>query len=142
MPDQYELPAPPAQPPTFDELLSEAQRLAPCGLRPVPLCGRRPARKGWQSRLSLDPIAIAATFERAWNADGIAIAAGDGLLIVDLDRGHGDGCDGVATFAELIKKNGGDRAKHQPAKAKLNTPERAQQERERWRAERKASSDP
>ena len=89
-------------------LLRHALALASVGLRPIPMEGKskRPARKGWRDAAALDPGAIAAAFEAAPYADAIGIATGRGVFVIDLDRNHKDGADGVATFADLIWRHG------------------------------------
>lgn len=86
-------------------LARAARALASAGFKPVPMLShaKRPALKGWRQRASLDAAEVARTFADAPHADGIAIATGDGVSVVDLDRGHGDGADGIATFAELAR---------------------------------------
>lgn len=50
---------------------------------------------------------MAALFADAPHATGLAIATGGGVFVLDLDRGHADGADGVAGFAALIAEHGG-----------------------------------
>lgn len=90
------------------ELLSHAWALASIGLKPVPMRtqGKRPARKGWREAASLDPDTIAAVFNAAPYADALGVATGGGVFVIDLDRNHKDGADGVAAFADLIARHG------------------------------------
>lgn len=89
-------------------LLQAALDLARAGLAPVPMYAARkcPALKGWRARTSLDDEAIRAAFATAPHADAIGIAAGGGLFVVDLDRNHGNGADGIAEFAKLVARLG------------------------------------
>ena len=75
---------------------------SPAPLRPVPMrtSAKRPALRGWREATSLDADAVAATFQTARYADGLAIATGGGVFVVDLDRGHARDVDGVASFEE------------------------------------------
>jgi len=90
-----------------ESLLRDALALAAIGLAPVPMNahGKRPIQKGWQELVSLDAENIAANFSSAPHADGLAIATGNGFFVVDLDRNHSNGADGVATFAGLIARH-------------------------------------
>jgi hypothetical protein len=89
------------------ELLDIAMRLAAHGLRPLPAIAaeRHPMLRAWHRRATLDPTAIERMFRAARKADGIALATGCGLLVLDLDRNHGDDADGVRGFADLIAKH-------------------------------------
>ncbi len=91
-----------------DKLLRAALDLAGVGLRPAPMraAKKRPALCGWREAASLDPVAIAATFEAARHADGLGVATGGGVFVIDLDRGHAGDADGVATFAGMIARHG------------------------------------
>ncbi|MGE0829852.1 MAG: bifunctional DNA primase/polymerase [Hyphomonadaceae bacterium] len=82
--------------------------LLTCGLRPVPMIAAKkcPALKGWRARASLDPAQTAAHFAEAQHADAIGVATGEGVFVIDLDRNHGDGADGIASFAALVRKHG------------------------------------
>lgn len=90
------------------ELLSHALALASIGLKPVPMRtqGKRPARKGWREAASLDLDLIAAAFNAAPYADALGVATGGGVFVIDLDRNHKNGADGVAVFADLIARHG------------------------------------
>ncbi len=93
------------------QLTRAALELAARGLRPVPMAAaKRPALKGWRERASLDPQAVQALFADAPHATGLAIAAGAGVLVVDLDRNHKAGADGVQSFAKLIQQKSGGEA--------------------------------
>lgn len=100
-------------PPTHSQLVSAALALARLGLRPAPMiaAAKRPARKGWRQALSNCPDAVRAAFAHASHADGLAIATGAGLFVIDLDRHHGDGVDGVESFALLVRRYDGAIAK-------------------------------
>jgi hypothetical protein len=95
------------------EFARTARTLLACGLRPVPMhaATKRPALKGWRERASLDPAQTAALFAEAKHADAIGIATGCGVFVVDLDRNHGDGADGITSFAALVREHGGALAK-------------------------------
>lgn len=82
--------------------------LLACDLRPVPMIAAKkcPALKGWPARTALDPAQTAALFAEAQHADAIGIATGEGVFVIDLDRNHGDGADGIASFAALVRKHG------------------------------------
>lgn len=86
------------------ELLHHALALALVGLKPVPMIAqrKRPARKGWREAASLDQHNIVAAFSAAHYADGLGVATGDGVFVIDLDRDHKDGADGVESFGRLI----------------------------------------
>jgi len=90
-------------------MMRYALALGAAGLKPVPMDARskRPARKGWREGASLEPDAIAAAISAAPYADALGIATGGGVFVIDLDRNHGDGADGVASFAELLARHGG-----------------------------------
>jgi len=90
-------------------LVSAALDLANRGLRPTPMvtCEKRPALKGWQTRASHNPEQVEALFVRTPRADGLAIVTGDGLFVLDLDRNHAGGADGVKSFALLMAEHGG-----------------------------------
>jgi hypothetical protein len=77
-------------------------------LRPVPMIAAKkcPALKGWRARASLDPVQTAALFAEAQHADAVGIATGEGVFVIDLDRNHADGADGVAAFADLVARHG------------------------------------
>ncbi len=81
--------------------------LARAGFRPVPMLShaKRPALKGWRERASLDAAEVERTFAAAPHADGIAIATGDAVFVADLDRGHGDGADGIGSFAQIAREH-------------------------------------
>lgn len=88
-------------------LLASALELAALGLRPVPMIAayKRPALKGWRERASCDADAVAALFAEPHHATGLAIASGAGVLVLDLDRNHVSGVDGVQSFAALIAEH-------------------------------------
>ena len=89
-------------------LMRQALALASVGLKPVPMDAgsKRPSRKGWRDAASLDPAAIAAAFHAAPYADALGVATGGGVFVIDLDRNHADGADGVAAFADMIARLG------------------------------------
>ncbi len=89
-------------------LLDSALELAALGFRPVPTVAsdKRPALRGWRELASCDPQAVAAMFANAPRADGLAVATGAGVFVIDLDRNHGDGADGIASFAAFVRKHG------------------------------------
>jgi hypothetical protein len=60
-----------------------------------------PARKGW-TEAKTDPCDVTARFVDVWNIGGIAARTGKGLGVLDLDRGHADGADGIAEFVKLL----------------------------------------
>ncbi|MEQ1706878.1 MAG: bifunctional DNA primase/polymerase [Terricaulis sp.] len=90
------------------ELAQAVRALMACGLRPVPMYAatKRPALKGWRERAAGGDGSIAAMFAEASQADALGIATGAGVFVVDLDRNHGDGADGIATFAALVREHG------------------------------------
>lgn len=90
------------------EIAQAACALLACGLRPVPMIAAKkcPALKGWRARASLDPAQTAALFAEAQHADAIGVATGEGVFVIDLDRNHADGADGVAAFADLVARHG------------------------------------
>lgn len=91
------------------ELLSHALALASIGLKPVPMRSKDkcPARKGWREAASLDLDTITSAFNTAPPfADALGVATGGGVFVIDLDRNHKNGADGVAAFAELIARHG------------------------------------
>lgn len=91
------------------ELLSHALALASLGLKPVPMRSqdKRPARKGWREAASLDLDTITSAFNTAPPyADALGVATGGGVFVIDLDRNHKDGADGVAAFAAMIARHG------------------------------------
>lgn len=89
-------------------LLHHAIELASVGFRPIPMDARmkRPARKGWRDAATLDPDAIATAFRAASFADAVGVATGGGVFVIDLDRNHKNGEDGIAAFANLIARFG------------------------------------
>lgn len=93
---------------TKSELIRYALALSSHGLKPVPMIAqnKRPAIKGWRDAASLDSDAIASAFNAAPYADALGIATGAGVFVIDLDRNHADGADGVAAFADLIARHG------------------------------------
>lgn len=104
-------PSPSPAPPKHAELLSAALALARLGLRPVPMIteAKRPALKGWREAAATDPEALSTLFARATRADGLAIATGGGVFVIDLDRGAG--IDGVLSFAALVRQHDGGMVK-------------------------------
>lgn len=90
------------------EIAQAACALLACGLRPVPMVAAKkcPALKGWRARASLEPAQTAAMVEEAQHADAIGVATGEGVFVIDMDRNHGDGADGIASFAALVRKHG------------------------------------
>lgn len=89
-------------------IINGALDLARRGLRPIPMfaCDKRPALRGWRALTTTDPDKVASLFERAPRADGLAIATGDGVFVLDLDRNHGGGADGVESCSQLIDEHG------------------------------------
>ena len=82
-----------------------ALELAELGYRTVPLGGtRKPIQPGWPDSTS-DPDATRDRF-RAVRASGLAVVTGD-LVVIDRDRNHADGVDGVEAFDDLVRANGG-----------------------------------
>jgi hypothetical protein len=90
------------------KIAQAARALLACGLRPVPMIAAKkcPALKGWRARASLDAAQTAALFAEAQRADAMGVATGQGVFVIDLDRNHGDGADGIASFAALVRKHG------------------------------------
>jgi hypothetical protein len=90
------------------EIAHTARALLACGLRPVPMIATKkcPALKGWRARASLDPEQTAALFAEAQHANAIGVTTGEGVFVIDLDRNHGDGADGIASFAALVRERG------------------------------------
>lgn len=83
-------------------LTRAALDLAEIGIPTLPLNGKLlPARPGW-TQAKADPRDVAARFGDVWNPGGIAIRTGKGLGVLDLDRNHADGADGIAEFAKLL----------------------------------------
>lgn len=93
------------------DLVHAAEALADGGYAPVPMRLRpqkKPARKGWRDAAkAANPAKARALFRATPWAEGIAIATGEDVTVIDLDRGHGDGADGLATFAALAGRHGG-----------------------------------
>ncbi|MEQ1781965.1 MAG: bifunctional DNA primase/polymerase [Hyphomonadaceae bacterium] len=92
-------------------ILQAALELSGRGYAAVPLSAARlPMLKGWPS-ISADADETRRRFERA-DAVGIAIVT-RGFFVLDLDRNHADGVDGIANFAALVAKYG-DFPRHGP----------------------------
>lgn len=88
-----------------DELEVAALNLAVLGYACVPLgSGRKPILKGWPD-FSADPEATRARF-RAVRASGLAVVT-RGFVVIDCDRNHASGADGVQAFADLVHANDG-----------------------------------
>lgn len=84
--------------------LEKALHLADQGYPVFPVRGKRPVVREWQKRATTDPSRV----ERLWNdapgADGVGIATGDGLVVIDLDvKG---GTDGVQSFTDWAAEHG------------------------------------
>jgi hypothetical protein len=83
-----------------------AEALARIGYVAIPLnADRRPVLKGWPDAEGGETSARR-RFEHC-AAHGMALVT-RGFIVVDLDRGHADGVDGVASFAALVAAHGGD----------------------------------
>jgi hypothetical protein len=84
------------------EILRAALDCAEIGIPTLPLNrDLYPARKGW-TEANTDPRDVTARFTAVWNACGIAARTGKGLGVLDLDRGHADGADGIVEFTKLL----------------------------------------
>ncbi|MEQ1707795.1 MAG: bifunctional DNA primase/polymerase [Terricaulis sp.] len=84
-----------------------ALELAGLGFACVPLSAdRKPMLRGWPD-FTADPAATGARFAHC-RAAGLALVMRAPLFVLDLDRGHGNGVDGVANFAALVHAHGGD----------------------------------
>ena len=91
--------------------LQAALELSALGYATIPLSAARlPVLKGWPSVLA-DADETRRRFERV-DAAGIAIVT-RGFFVLDLDRNHADGVDGIANFAALVAKHG-DFPRHGP----------------------------
>ena len=78
---------------------------------PVPLnADRKPILKGWPDAEAGEEAARD-RFERC-AAHGMALLT-RGFIVIDLDRNHADGVDGIANFAALVAKYG-DFPRHGP----------------------------
>lgn len=66
---------------------------------------RRPILRGWPDAKAGEDAARE-RFEQC-TAHGVALLT-RGLIVIDQDRGHADGVDGVASFAVLVEAHGGD----------------------------------
>lgn len=85
--------------PQQDSILAAALELSTLGYPAIPLSATRvPMLKAWPN-VSADPRETGLRFKRA-AAGGIAIVA-RGIVVLDLDRGHCDGADGIAEFNRL-----------------------------------------
>ncbi len=95
-----------------EALARAALDLARIGLPPVPAIAqdKRPALKGWRERARCDPQAVVDLFVDAPRADGLAIATGAGIFVLDLDRNHASGADGIRSFAALVGEHGAGEA--------------------------------
>jgi hypothetical protein len=88
------------------EILRVALDLAEIDIPTLPLNGKLlPARSGW-TEATTDPRDVTARFIDVWNPGGIAIRTGKRLGVLDLDRNHADGADGIVEFTRLL--NGRD----------------------------------
>lgn len=98
--------------PTASALACAALDYAARGLRPVPMIAqfKRPALKGWATLASCDADAVSALFARAPRATGLAIATGQGVLVLDLDCNHESGVNGLLSFAALCSQHGAGEA--------------------------------
>lgn len=76
------------------------------GYVPIPLNkDRRPILRGWPDAEAGEDAARD-RFEQC-TAHGVALVT-RGFIVLDLDRNHADGVDGVASFAALVEAHGGD----------------------------------
>lgn len=92
---------------TNTEIRAAALELAQLGLAAIPLSPeRKPILKGWPNATS-SPVETAARFT-ARCASGLAIVVAPPLFVIDLDRGHVDGVDGIAAFGDLVRQHGAD----------------------------------
>lgn len=83
-----------------------AAAYARLGYVPIPLNkDRRPILRGWPDAEAGEEAARE-RFEQC-TAHGVALLT-RGLMVIDQDRGHADGVDGVASFAALLEAHGGD----------------------------------
>ena len=92
-------------------ILQAALELSAIGYVAIPLSqDRLPLLKGWpDSEPGVD--AARDRFERC-AAHGMALLT-RGFIVIDLDRNHADGVDGIANFAALVAKYG-DFPRHGP----------------------------
>jgi hypothetical protein len=87
-------------------LTEAAAAYARLGYVPVPLSkDRRPILRGWPNAEAGEDAARE-RLERC-RACGMALVT-NGFVVLDLDRNHADGVDGVASFAALVEAHGGD----------------------------------
>lgn len=87
-------------------LLEAAAAYARLGYVPVPLNkDRRPILRGWPD-VEAGEDAARDRFEQC-TAHGVALVT-RGHIVLDLDRGHVDGVDGVASFTALAEAHGDD----------------------------------
>lgn len=93
-------------------LLEVAAAYARLGYVAVPLNkDRRPILRGWPDAEAGEDAARE-RFEQC-TAHGVALLT-RGFLVLDLDRNHADGVDGVASFAALVEAHSGDFPRHGP----------------------------
>jgi hypothetical protein len=94
--------------PHREELIRSAMALGVLGFRTIPIFAdaKRPALRGWQAKASNTAQAVKELFESCPRADGLAIVPDDGLFVVDLDRGHAPGVDGIRSFGAVASEHG------------------------------------
>ncbi len=92
---------------TNGALVQAAHGLAAMGYAPIPMIAsaKRPAMKGWREAAA-DPARALAAVEAAPWADGLAIATGDALMVLDVDIAHADNADGALSLAALEAAHG------------------------------------
>jgi hypothetical protein len=93
-----------------EELLANALELAAHGLRPVPgklIDGKIKPAGPWRDKPSTDEAAVRAWFSQCAQSNALMVATGGGIVVVDLDRGHAGGADGIASFGALVRELGG-----------------------------------
>ncbi len=89
---------------TAPAIAEAAASLAALGFMPIPLsASRKPILTGWPDAEPGEDAARARF--GACNAQGVAVVT-RGFIVVDLDRGHAEGVDGVENFAALIAEHG------------------------------------
>jgi hypothetical protein len=85
-------------------LLEAAAAYARLGYVPIPLNkDRRPILRGWPNAEAGEDAARERF--RLYTAHGVALLT-RGFFVLDLDRNHADGVDGIANFAALVAKHG------------------------------------
>lgn len=89
-------------------VLDAALAYAALGFAPVPMVTglKRPAMRGWRGTASCDEASVRAAFRAAPHADGLAIATGGGVLVIDLDRNHASDANGISSLGALARGHG------------------------------------